>query len=146
MWSGTTTPHGSWIRSGKKQTRLERPARAFSLHSTVPWSPQLVLLRQIVRAVLPIEGHAQVNVDVAVVLLVAAHGDLALEALARVDDEHLVEVEHRLVPVGVRGARRRAERHRLVAAAERAVEVRHERVHVVVARRREAELRAEVEV
>lgn len=86
------------------------------------------------------------DVEVAAIVLVRLASELALDLLASLDGEDVLEVEDGLLPVGVLGVRTGGEAHRLVAGRELDVEPRDHGVDVVGAAHGEGEGELEREV
>ena len=63
----------------------------------------MVINTIVVFRVLSIEGNVNVKVHVSSVSRVRFHAELALDLLARVNCQVVLDVEHRLFPVGVGG-------------------------------------------
>lgn len=96
--------------------------------------------------VLSLEGVVELDVEVATVLVVGLDLQVALDLLALVDGDDLVEVKDGLLPVGVLCVGARGEADGLVAGGKLNVEPRHQRVNEVVAPGRQAEGYAEGQV
>lgn len=86
------------------------------------------------------------NVEIAAVVVVGSAGELALDLLAGLDGEDVLEVEDGLLPVGVLSVRAGGEADRLVAGGELDVEPRDHGVDVVGAAYGEVEGELESEV
>lgn len=73
------------------------------------------------------------DVEITTVLVVGATDERAMHLLALLDGEHVLEIEHCLLPVGVLGVRASGEGDGLVARGEFDVKPSHQRVNEVVA-------------
>ena len=93
----------------------------------------LVVVAFLERRQFPLEFEGDLEVEVSVVPLVGLHGELADDFLAGLDGEVLVQVEDRLLPVGVPSLGGRGEACPLVAFRELDVEVCDEGMDIVVA-------------
>lgn len=94
---------------------------------------ELALARGVPVGVVRLEGVVDVDVEVAPVLGVGLDLQDARDLLARLDGEHVLEVEDGLLPVGVLCVRAGGEADRLVAGREVDVEPGDEGVDEVVA-------------
>lgn len=93
-----------------------------------------------------LEVVVNLNVEVATVLVVGPDVELALDLLAVLDGEDVLDVEDGLLPVGVLGVGAGGEADGLVASGEVDVEPRDEGVDEVVALGRQGEGGVEGEV
>lgn len=96
--------------------------------------------------VVGLEVVGNVDVEIAAVLVVGLHDDAALDLLAVLDGQDVLEIEDGLFPVGVLGVRAGREADGLVAGGEVNVEPRDKGVDKVVALDVEGELLAEGQV
>mmetsp|Transcript_5695 Transcript_5695/g.14416 ORF Transcript_5695/g.14416 Transcript_5695/m.14416 type:complete len:411 (-) Transcript_5695:111-1343(-) len=109
-----------------------------------PRLPHAVLLGAVLEgAVLAAKGVLDLDVQVARVVVVGPCGDCPAEPLALADSDGLLQVEHRLLPVGRAAAWRGGKAALLVARAKIDVKVDNKRMDVVVAGALELEGRRE---
>ena len=93
-----------------------------------------------------LEGVVDLDVQVALVLLIRSALQIALDTLALLDCQDFAQVEDGLLPVRVLGVRARRETNGLVAGSELDVEPSYQSVHEVVAADLELKGRGEREI